>query len=290
MEEMPLVTIAIPFFNNEKTIVDAVKSVFAQSYLNWELLLINDGSTDGADAFLSNILDKRVKLFSDGKNLGRVYRLNQVPSIAKGKYIARMDGDDLMHPLRIEKQVAFLEAHPEIDIIDTSTYTIDENNFPIGVRNLGALELNRRDLLTRSLFTHPAVMAKRNWFASNAYDPFFARAEDMDLWLRSYSETRHGRLREPLLFYREGRVNVKNYFLTMKEVRHILRKHGPLFGDRRTIAFEYLKTYFKASLYGIFGIFGLQNILSAKRNDPLDHNQREQITKIIQQIRAQELF
>src|SRR5690349_23370493 len=127
-----LVTIGLPFYNNQSTLELAIKSVFAQTYKNWELLLVNDGSTDGSLEIAKKIIDKRVQLISDGSNKGLIFRLNQIASLAKGKYLARMDADDLMHPLRIEKQIKFLQQHQDTDLVDTGAYSINENENPIG--------------------------------------------------------------------------------------------------------------------------------------------------------------
>ena len=103
-----LVTIGLPFYNDRLTLELAIKSIFAQTYKNWELILVDDGSTDGSLNIAKKITDKRVRIISDEKNKGLIFRLNQIASLAKGKYLARMDADDLMQPTRIEKQVEFL--------------------------------------------------------------------------------------------------------------------------------------------------------------------------------------
>ena len=111
-----LVSIVIPFYNNETTLLDAVKSVFCQTYKNWELILLNDGSTDKSLEIANNINDNRVKVISDGVNRGLVYRLNQSPSLVNGQFIARMDGDDMMHPQRLEKQMNLFFLNPNLEI------------------------------------------------------------------------------------------------------------------------------------------------------------------------------
>ena len=103
-----LVTIAIPFYNPGPAFEDAIKSVFAQTYTNWELLLVNDGSTDDSLEKALAIKDSRVQVINDGKNLGLGARLNQIAQLASGEYLARMDADDIMHPERIENKL-FLE-------------------------------------------------------------------------------------------------------------------------------------------------------------------------------------
>ena len=102
------VTIGIPFLNARRTLADAVRSVFAQTHGDWELLLVDDGSTDGSSDVVRQLLDPRVRLLADGVTLGLCARLNQIAAAARGAYLARMDADDLMHPERIARQLEHL--------------------------------------------------------------------------------------------------------------------------------------------------------------------------------------
>ena len=121
MSDRVSVTIGIPFLNARRYLEDAVRSVFAQTHGDWELLLIDDGSTDGSIAVVRHLDDPRVRVLGDGSNRGLCARLNQIASLAQGTYLARMDADDLMHPERIERQLKFLRANPNVDLIDTAT-------------------------------------------------------------------------------------------------------------------------------------------------------------------------
>src|SRR5690349_10645893 len=108
----PLVTVGIPFFNNASSLSDALRSIFAQTFTDWELILADDGSTDESLSIARSVRDPRVMVMSDGGNRGLVFRLNQITSAARGKYIARMDADDLSHPARLQRQVSLLERDP----------------------------------------------------------------------------------------------------------------------------------------------------------------------------------
>ncbi len=125
---MPEVTIAIPFYNAEAYFEMAILSVLSQTFVDFTLLLIDDGSTDSslkiAEKYLS---DKRVKIISDGKNINLGNRLNSIPAMTETTFLARMDADDIMHPQRIEKQINILKNNPEIDVLGTNAYSIDEN-------------------------------------------------------------------------------------------------------------------------------------------------------------------
>lgn len=128
MNTKPLVTIAIPFYNCDQFLDMAICSVINQSYSNWELLLINDGSTDKSLEIALKYKDPRIKLISDGSNKGLIYRLNQSIVLAHGYFYARMDADDIMHPKRIECQVEYMINNPQIDVLGTSYYSINSDN------------------------------------------------------------------------------------------------------------------------------------------------------------------
>lgn len=280
------VTIGIPFFNAAPMLADAVRSVLAQTYAHWELLLVDDGSTDGSLAIARAITDPRVRCLSDGVNRGLVYRLNQITSLAQGSYLARMDADDLMHPCRIERQVQFLDANPSIDVVDTATYTVNDDLTPLGIRGDRPLETAPEAVLRNGLFIHPTVMGRAEWFRANPYDPAYVRAEDRELWCRTASTSRFARLAEPLFFYREGLSgNLRNYQKSAVTVRKMLRVYGPsLVGSWRT-AWLLAQSHARSFAYGLLTKVGLQARLIRGRNRPLsaaeDQAARAVLAKIL---------
>lgn len=178
-----LVSIVIPVYNGEVYLRDAIQSVVNQTFQNWKLYLINDGSTDGSLVIMEEyaLRDARIKVIDDGQNKGLVTRLNQSVEIAVGKYYARMDADDIMYITRIEEQVTFLESHPDVDVLGTSIMIIDNNNDIVG-SDMYTGEVNS--------FIHPTVMGKLEWFRSNPYCEWALRAEDMELWSRTASKSK----------------------------------------------------------------------------------------------------
>ncbi len=132
----PLVTIVLAFRNGKKNLPAALNSILWQSYQNWELILINDGSTDGAEQLAKSINDVRIRFYSHAISQGLPACLNQGIALAKGFYIARMDADDIAFPQRLAQQVAFLQSHPEIDLLATSALLIDKNNQAVGILKL----------------------------------------------------------------------------------------------------------------------------------------------------------
>ena len=117
----PLVSIGMPVFNCEKTLNIAVQSILNQTYSNWELILIDDGSEDKTLEIANSFQDSRIKVIADGRNQQLPIRLNQAIALSRGKYFARMDGDDVSYPERLQRQVEYLEQHPEIDLLGTGS-------------------------------------------------------------------------------------------------------------------------------------------------------------------------
>lgn len=285
-----LVTIAIPFYNPEPYFEDAIKSVFAQTYSNWELLLVNDGSTDGSLEKALAIKDPRVRVINDGKNLGLVARLNQIAQLASGTFVARMDADDIMHPKRIEKQVIFLENNPDIDIVDTGTIILDRNGQPVGMRGLEPKLPTAFEILKRGGFLHPSIMARRTWFLSHPYDPKYPRAEDRELWARTFFETKFAHLPEPLLFYRfAGNVRLRAYLTSYASERKVIMRYGPKMIGMSYSIYLYLRSLAKSSILISLSLLRMEQIITRNTYSPLPETIREEINKLLTQIRNQQV-
>ncbi len=271
MSDRVSVTIGIPFLNARRYLAAAVRSVFAQTHEDWELLLIDDGSTDGSIDVVRHLDDPRVRLLGDGSNRGLCARLNQIASMARGTYLARMDADDVMHPERIERQLELLRADARLDLVDTATFTVDDDLTPLGIRGDRPLDARPEAVLANGLLIHPTVMGRAEWFRSNPYDPVFVRAEDRELWSRTCVTTRFARRCEPLFFYREGPAgNLGNYLRSERTVRAILRRYGPpLVGTRRTRLLV-MRSRLKSMTYRLGTTLGLQGRLISRRNRRLE--------------------
>jgi len=284
MEE--LVSIGLPFYNNETTLELAIKSVFAQTYTNWELILVDDGSIDRSTEIANRITDKRVKLITDNTNKGLIYRLNQIALLAHGKYLARMDADDLMQPTRIEKQVRFLLNNPDVDLVDTGAYSISEKGFPKGKRGLNKINTDESYVLKHAMLLHASVVGKTTWFIKNRYDADYTRAEDYELWCRTFKTSSFGRVREPLYIVREGKINVGNYLKSSQTIRKIVKKYGP---DSLSF-YDLNKTLFilrtKETLYRLFSLANMHDLLVNSRNNTLSEGEQNEVLKIINDIKS----
>lgn len=271
----PTVTIGLPFFNARATLADALRSIVAQTFTDWELLLIDDGSTDGSVDVARGLADPRVRLIADGVNRGLVARLNQIAELARGTYLARMDGDDLMHPRRLEAQLRHLAEQPAIDLLDAAAITIDEHGTPLGVRGEQPLNSDPRAVLRSGLLIHPAVLGRTAWFRAHPYDARFVRAEDLELWVRTCRTATFGRVPEPLLFYREASSgNLAAYLRTAQTTRAIVRAYGPAIVGRLRTGALIARSYAKGLTYWTMTRLGWQAGLIRHRSRPLGAAER----------------
>lgn len=203
-----MISIGIPIYNAEKYLSDAIKSVIAQTYPYWELILVDDGSTDNSLQIAQDFAtkDNRIRVISDGLNNKLPARLNQIIREAKYDYIARMDADDLIHTERLEKQIQFLINNPQFDLVSTSLLSIKNNNDVIGARVYLPKTVTKKDaLIGNSGILHASILAKKNWYKRNVYNEKNALAEDYELWLNAAikDDLKVGFLPEYLYYYRE---------------------------------------------------------------------------------------
>ncbi|MCA4806983.1 glycosyltransferase family 2 protein [Myroides odoratimimus] len=256
-----MITIAIPFYNAEKYLAEAINSVLNQSYREYILLLVDDGSTDSSLEIANSFANKdtRIQVFSDGKNRNLGYRLNQIPMLCKTEYLARMDADDIMHPLRIERQIKVLKEDSDIDVLGTNAYTINEKNEVNGLR-FKTLE----GIIRCDSFIHPTIMAKTQWFLDNKYDVMAVRIEDAELWYRASKISNFKVLLEPLFFYREfGHDYYKKYFATLESGGYLINKYNK---DTYWQKF-FFKLRLKAFVYKAFSFLNKEQVLISRRNE-----------------------
>jgi glycosyltransferase involved in cell wall biosynthesis len=268
----PAVSIGIGFLDNVTTLHAALQSIFAQTLQDWELILADDGSRDGSLDLARAVRDPRVRVVSDGVNRGVVYRLNLITTLARAPLICRMDGDDLMHPRRLEVQLAFLEAHPEVDVVGSPVISIDEHGTIRGLRGVSPAALNDPAAALRGApFAQPTAIGRTRWWAANPYDPRFVRAEDHELWCRTAPHTRFAVVDEPYLFYREPRrVSLRKYVLSCRSDRQIYRQYGPARVGRFATAGLLAASSAKELCYRAACRVGLDDALVGLRSRPPD--------------------
>ena len=215
-ERAPLVSIVLPVYNGEKYLAESLDSVLAQSYQNWELVIINDGSTDGTENLILNYRDKRIKYLPNDGNKGIIFSLNRGLQESNGQYIARLDADDVALPYRIEKQVEFLSENLDYALCGSYFQTIDSNGKLL--KNV-RFPANNRDaqsyLLLHNCFCHSAIMMRSIIAKKLKYDEKFQVCEDYDLW---YRISRTGKILNLPVFTTLYRVHDNNMSTRKSEI------------------------------------------------------------------------
>ena len=222
MKNQTYISIGIPIYNAEAYLEDAIKSILAQTYGLWELILIDDGSTDGSLAIARRFekMDNRIKVISDGKNKKLPTRLNQLIDESQYDYIARMDADDLIHPDRLAIQMTFLEHNIECDLVSTGVVSIDNHNKVYGCRHVAGIYTEFEERAAAYPIVHASVLAKKSWYERNRYDENYPRSEDYDLWCRAIAnrDLKLAVLPDLLYYYREeGNLSLAKIIRSYKD-------------------------------------------------------------------------
>ncbi|WP_440978957.1 glycosyltransferase family 2 protein [Sphingomonas pseudosanguinis] len=218
----PRITVALSVYNNDRYLAAALDSLLAQSFDDFELLVVNDGSTDGSRAIIDAYAarDPRIRPIHQ-PNRGLIPSLNWMIAEARGEYIARMDGDDIALPERFARQVAFLDAHTDHGVVGTRVIAITETGEPRADWTIDHpidADAVHAALEAGPLLCHPSVMMRRSLVTMvGGYRAAYRHCEDYDLWLRLDERTRMANLPERLLRYR--------YSTTQVSHRHVLAQH-----------------------------------------------------------------
>lgn len=280
------VTIGLPFFNNASTVLLSVRSVLAQSFEDWKLILLDDGSTDGSLDLARQIDEPRIVVISDGMNVGLAKRLNQLTELAESPLLARMDADDIMHPRRLEHEVAALEGGEADVLVFSDAISVDVDDRPTGYRR-SLVSPSVSSHFRSSPYIHPTLLGPTEWFRSNRYDPSYRRCQDQELWVRTLGHQAVVTLGEPLLYLREaGTVSAAKYATSMEGTRRVLRDHGRerlgLAGTGLRIA----ETFVKQAAYSIADRAGQADRLVRSRAMPLSAAEQNRHAEIISKISA----
>lgn len=209
----PLVTVLLPARNSQRTLALALRSIVAQTYPHWELLLLDDGSSDDTVAIARGFHDPRIRVMADGAWRGLAARLNQGIDAARGSLLARLDADDVAFPERLALQVRFLQAHPEVDLVGAGAVVFGDEGQAFG---RFPAPLTHREICRRPWsgfhLPHPTWMGRTEWFRRFRYRPEQDRAaQDQDLLLRSFRSSTFANLPQMLIGYRQHELSWKKF-------------------------------------------------------------------------------
>lgn len=220
---LPVVSVLLPVYNGERYLEDAVESILSQSFRDFELIVVNDGSTDRSREIVLGFTDPRIRYFEQ-ENAGLSATLNRAVSLARGRYLARQDSDDVSFPERFAKQVAFLDAHPECGMVGTWAEIWEEGSRSDRAHRHPACDgVLRFELLFNNPFVHSSMMLRREAVeAVGGYldDRSRQLPEDYELWSRISRRFRVANIPEFLHVYREtgGSICRENWDRLMQEV------------------------------------------------------------------------
>lgn len=183
----PSITVLMPLYNGERYIRQAIESILCQTWRDYELLIIDDGSRDAGPDIISTIQDERIVLLRNPSNMGVAATLNRGLEVARGRYIARMDADDISLPDRLERQVRFMDKHPDVGISGGWVRLFGGGELPYTCRVPTDRHAVAAYMLFENALWHVTAIMRRDVLsrASLYYDPVFSRSEDYDLWTRA---------------------------------------------------------------------------------------------------------
>ena len=209
MTDQPLISVLLPVYNAELFIEEALQSVLSQTYTNFECIIIDDASTDKSVEIIKSFNDNRIILIEKEQNTGYTKNLNYGITVAKGKYIARMDADDISLPTRFEKQINQFESNPSLVVCGTIFQIIDSDKIIYNPETHDAIKLA---MLKDSAIGHPTAMIKSSVLKNNSinYDPTYEPAEDYNLWVKLLAHGEFYNIQEVLFLYRVHENQVSN--------------------------------------------------------------------------------
>ena len=218
----PKISVLMPAWNAEKFIREAIDSILAQTFKDFEFIIINDGSTDDTAKIIRSYKDPRIVFVDNKKNQGLIAVLNQGMGMARGGYIARMDADDISMPERFRKQIEYLDANPDVVVLGTSY-----REFGCSKNHLYKMEgkLGLYDIIKVCKIKHPTTMLRKSVFDKYnlRYYPDYEACEDYELWLRVMRYGAIANLPDMLLKYRwhDDNISVRQKQLQFNNTRRV---------------------------------------------------------------------
>lgn len=271
------VSVVMGIYNCEKTLKESMDSLLNQTYDSFEIIICEDGSKDNTLQIAKDYVKKypkKIRLIQNETNRGLAYSLNKCIEVSTGEYIARMDADDIAYKDRLEKQMNYLETHPDCALVGSQAFLFNEEGI-WGVRKTKRDPL-KKDFLFGSQFIHPTIIIKKeilNQVGNYTVSKATLRAEDYDLFMRLYAAGFVGHnLEEILLNYREDTTTFKRraykYRLDEAKVRYEGFKKMKLM----PIGFPYV---LKPLIVGLIP----QKVLTHLRHQDLESNRFDETTR-----------
>ena len=220
--DSPLISVVIPCYNEEKYIRKCMGNLLEQSYENFEILVVDDSSTDNTRQYLREYNDSRIRIIIREDDFGITSAISRGVNESNGKYIARHDADDWSHPNRLETQVDYLESNESVALVGTGAYLVGHDGNLISQRCVKE-KPDISDLIQHNEFIHGSVMMRKEALESvGGYDEWFPTTEDYDLWLRLADEYEVRNIDEPLYYFRQHDESLYGSNLEELKLYHLL--------------------------------------------------------------------
>lgn len=253
--QSPLISVILPVHNAQKYLIEALESIRYQTYPHFEVIAIDDASTDNSLKILKNYskIDPRFKVYHNKTNLKIANTLNFGVRKAKGLFLARMDADDVSMPSRFQKQISFLTKHPGVIVVGGQCLTIDTNSKITGKKLFPTNHIAINELMfTANPLQHPSIVIRRDLLPSNFawYNPKLTPAEDLDLYFRLGKFGLFANLKSTVLMYRqhEDSETFRNPKLTFKVTQKVRRLAVAKYGYKPSLKSIVLATVQKIVL------------------------------------------
>ena len=281
MDENPMISVGMSVHNNERTIFAALKSLQKQTLTNWELILINDGSTDATLAVAQSFADQRIQIISYADQLGLARRLNQAIDMSRGKYFARMDGDDVCFPERFARQVDYLQRFPETDLLGAGSVFFGADGAPLGCfKPPTEHHVICKDPWSGFSIPHPSWMGRLEWFRENRYDARVWKAQDFELLFRTHRRSRFSAIAEPMIGYRCERMSLRKSVTSRYSMLVAQWRHALVQAEWSSFLLSVMGQTAKAFIEAVFMGVGCERELIARRVQPLSREVAERWSEI----------
>lgn len=239
MSSQPLVSVAVPVHNGERYLRECVQSVLRQTLSDWELVLVDDGSTDGSASIAREFSDRRIRWEAHGSQRGQTAARNTAAQLARGRYVAVLDQDDSCFPSRLAEQVSFLEKNPDYAAVSAWKAKIDAHGKLIRRDSKSIMSSDELGsvLVFKMAFVHPATMFRRDVLSDYPHDEEYITANDYELMVRLSEKEKLWNLPRVLLAYRSHGENLsyKRAARAREEERRVIERQldriGVAFGD-----------------------------------------------------------
>jgi glycosyltransferase involved in cell wall biosynthesis len=280
---VPRISIVLSFRDAGPTLDDALTSLRWQTETDWELIAIDDGSRDGSSKRPGLLGDERIHVIRHECSAGLAARLNEGVALARGRYIARMDADDVAFPQRLQVQADFLDDHPEVDLLASSVLMIDNRGEPLSVI---ASPATHERIVNRAALNfpmpHPTWMGRADWFREHGYDERALKAQDQHLLYRTHRSSRFAAIEAPLLAYRYDRLSVRKTTVGRYHFLRALWSHG----SARDIVLGTMLHALAAARDLLAMVFGLDREVMRRRGGAIPATLRSEWNELKRQLEA----